>query len=712
MKTIIYISILFLTLLLSPSTLISQWQWQNPYPQGNNLDDIFFINQNTGWICGQAGTVLKTTNKGIDWNYYPVKIPDAIMGIQFINEYTGFAASWDWGTTGSIYKSTNGGINFSLIKQINNNGCSDVYFYDDNNGWIAGTHGLIFRTTDCGNNWSEQQTASATDITRLCFLNLDTGFASSFDGYILKTTNSGLNWSKLYHDSGKIFYSVNFIDINTGFITGYSGLLYKTTNSGMSWINLSSLSQFGNYVQDIKFINSNTGWLATGRSNSSNDIFKTTNCGINWTNQNIYLRNSETLNRLWISDSSNIYCVGDGGSILKTSNSGLNWNYQTKGFYNWLNNIYFIDEFTGWTIGTIGNSTVYKTTTGGALWDSISSYPPVTYDLIFFNSLNGISLCKSGQIKKTTDGGFHWINIESGTSEDLLNMSFINSNTGWACGGYSPILKTINGGLNWFQVSNNPGCYLTSICFTDENSGWLAGNNCSDMYYSTNGGQNWISKSTPVNTYYREICFPNSNTGYMCGYGGIIAKTINAGQNWVLQNTGVQINLQAIQFLNPYTGYASGDYSTILKTTNGGESWSKFNIDVSWFYIFFSLKFINENTGWVSGVNGNILKTTNGGTTYTSNNEVIIPKDFILKQNYPNPFNPMTKICYELPKQEFVTIKVYDISGKEIRTIVNEIKQAGIHYVDFYAFLLPSGVYFYKMSTEDYTQAKRMILLK
>ncbi|HMN17995.1 MAG TPA: T9SS type A sorting domain-containing protein [Ignavibacteriaceae bacterium] len=89
-----------------------------------------------------------------------------------------------------------------------------------------------------------------------------------------------------------------------------------------------------------------------------------------------------------------------------------------------------------------------------------------------------------------------------------------------------------------------------------------------------------------------------------------------------------------------------------------------------------------------------------------------MPKRFSLNQNFPNPFNPATSIQYAIANKQFVRLKVYDILGKEITTLVNENKEAGNYSVDFNAAELPSGVYIYQLSTADFTQIKKMILTK
>ena len=89
-----------------------------------------------------------------------------------------------------------------------------------------------------------------------------------------------------------------------------------------------------------------------------------------------------------------------------------------------------------------------------------------------------------------------------------------------------------------------------------------------------------------------------------------------------------------------------------------------------------------------------------------------VPDKYSLSQNYPNPFNPVTKINFAIPKSGFVTLKVYDVLGREVSTLVNEIKNAGTYKVDFNASNLSSGMYFYKVSVNGFTDVKKMMLIK
>jgi hypothetical protein len=148
---------------------------------------------------------------------------------------------------------------------------------------------------------------------------------------------------------------------------------------------------------------------------------------------------------------------------------------------------------------------------------------------------------------------------------------------------------------------------------------------------------------------------------------------------------------------------------TILFTTDGGASW---NSQLSGTTEFLrAVSFTDANTGTAVGLLGTILRTS-GGTTSVEEITNEIPTNYFLSQNYPNPFNPSTNIEYSIPSESFVELKVYDVLGNEIASLVNEQQQAGVYRADFTADNLPSGMYFARITANEFTQVVKMILLK
>ncbi|MBU2445511.1 MAG: T9SS type A sorting domain-containing protein [Bacteroidetes bacterium] len=151
--------------------------------------------------------------------------------------------------------------------------------------------------------------------------------------------------------------------------------------------------------------------------------------------------------------------------------------------------------------------------------------------------------------------------------------------------------------------------------------------------------------------------------------GGIVFRSTNNGGSWTRESTGLtdtRVQALVVSGLNPFAGtYGSGVWRRPL----------------------------SEITGIEDGRNN-------------------LPTSFSLQQNYPNPFNPTTKISFSIPEQSFVTLKVFDILGREVKTLVNELKHPGEYEIEFSANDLSSGVYIYKIQAGSFRDTKKMLLIR
>ena len=214
---------------------------------------------------------------------------------------------------------------------------------------------------------------------------------------------------------------------------------------------------------------------------------------------------------------------------------------------------------------------------------------------------------------------------------------------------------------------------------------------------------------------------------YRFKHRGGIYKTTNGGLNWLLQTlpsgNNIYHEIYKFKIINYDTIYAVGGYKDlgfriiglIWKTTNSGMNWGYQEPDTS---IqngqYYALDFINANTGWAYSGNG--IHTTNGGgpiiiSSININNENIV-KSYILEQNYPNPFNPTTVISFQLSVAGQVVLKVYDVMGREVQTLVNESLKPGTYQASFDASALSSGIYFYTLSAGEFSETKKMLMVK
>ena len=190
----------------------------------------------------------------------------------------------------------------------------------------------------------------------------------------------------------------------------------------------------------------------------------------------------------------------------------------------------------------------------------------------------------------------------------------------------------------------------------------------------------------------------------------MILRTTNAGVNWYQMPSGTTNDLYETHFTMPTVGYAVGENGTIIYTTNGGNNWVQLvsNTNNTLRSVFFPV----SNTGYAVGLNGTIRKTTTGFVVGIEPVNSLVPDKFSLHQNYPNPFNPVTKIGFDIPLWANVRLSVFDVSGKEVASLLNQYIQPGSYEIGWDGSNYASGIYYYKVITESFTETKKMILVK
>ncbi len=435
------------------------------------------------------------------------------------------------------------------------------------------------------------------------------------------------------------------------------------------------------------------------------------------------------------------FAFGNRGTILLTVNGGENWEQISGDISTSFYGVYFTSPSIGYAAGLSGFSTlkVYKTSNAGENWNVVYVDSSFSLSNSFFNSIFFIDdmtgFIAGSKLIKTIDGGTSWNELSTGVSSSnpiFLDVHFINDNLGFAV--YSDpatgdgAIKTTDGGTMWTPININSDKHDKQyVYFADENLGFISGN--STLYRTTDGGDNWDTLAVGYNNQNlnSKVAFINSTTGFF-GKKGQIFKTTNKGDTWtdaVIDNHSVP---QQIQFLSESIGYAICTSDTfgipvhiLFKTTDGGESWFDLTDEFPGSTSFNAMFFTDESTGYLVGPYGKIIKTSSGGEIVTSAERLDItssmPTGYNLFQNYPNPFNPTTKIKYSIPTLETgyipsVQLKVYDILGREVATLINKQQRPGNYEVAFDAGRLSSGVYFYQLKVDQIISTKKMILLK
>jgi photosystem II stability/assembly factor-like uncharacterized protein len=235
------------------------------------------------------------------------------------------------------------------------------------------------------------------------------------------------------------------------------------------------------------------------------------------------------------------------------------------------------------------------------------------YDIEFINRSTGWSCGDGGYIIKTTNGGENWIQQGAGvTFEPLFGIQAVDSNVVYAVGFFRTVVKTTNGGENWIKVESGmqgDGRY-TCVFFMNSNTGCIG--NFGPGYgvrRTTDGGQ--TINTIPFGGYPEDLYFKDDLNGVGVGGLSYIYRTTDGGLNWSSFSLVLNGDFYRVSFINENTGYTASTRAA-YKTTNFGISWDSvgrvtpLNFDVT------SIEFCNENTGW-AGTQAPVYKTTNGG---------------------------------------------------------------------------------------------------
>jgi ligand-binding sensor domain-containing protein len=296
----------------------------------------------------------------------------------------------------------------------------------------------------------------------------------------------------------------------------------------------------------------------------------------------------------------------------------------------------------------------------------------------------------------------------------ITRLGIDNNNTLWACSLTLRLLKYIKSLNKWIRYytgnSGLPDNSVTDVKF-EGNIKWVGTVQGGIARFDDTSWTVYNHYNTPlVSDFIERVGIDNFNNKWFCTRFGGVAK-FNTNQNqWTIYtstNSGLPWNNTCAIYFDEFNvkwiGIQDGGFVTFNDTT-----WIALLAGTSTTYDFKKDKYGNM---WICTDFGLRVYNPNG-VVKVSEVTNILPNENILYQNFPNPFNPKTVIRYEIKKSSFVIIKIYDILGKEIKTLENEFRQSGKYSVEFDGSNFASGVYFYRIQTGDFIDTKRMVLIK
>ena len=419
-----------------------------------------------------------------------------------------------------------------------------------------------------------------------------------------------------------------------------------------------------------------------------------------------YTANSSRINDIFFINSQLGFVANGIGQIHRTTDGGLTWTRQlNKGTFTHFRSIGFVDSLNGYA-GALGwgdannpnaKDTVilYKTTNGGLNWNPEHQLTSKTIERGFcgMHVISDSIIYGVGRVRgpawfyKTTDRGATWIAKDmKAYAAGLIDVRFFTKDSGITVG-------------------------LTDT--THENSRAI-------ILSTADAGETWdtVYVATRTNEWAWKINFPSRKIGYVSLQRNsnvapvFILKTTDGGATWTpKQFSATGYFVQGIGFLNDTLGWAGGTSLAPKQTTDGGTTWTSITIGNS----LNRFRKMNDSLMYVSGAG--VWKYSSDAMVGVGRMPENIPSSASLQQNYPNPFNPNTTIEFSIPENGFATISVYNITGAWIKTLFSDHASKGTLSVSWNGRIesdeeAASGTYFYRLETKNFTQTKKMILLR
>jgi photosystem II stability/assembly factor-like uncharacterized protein len=480
------------------------------------------------------------------------------------------------------------------------------------------------------------------------------------------SSQSQAQWSEENSPTTNSLYTVSVIDNKTAWIGGDGGTVLRTTDYGITWTNVGGGAIGTAPVYNIYGVNDQIALCTTSPNSGGTHVYRTTDGGTLWTE--VY-SNSEPgafVDAIWMFDSTNGFFYGDpvGGywDLYKTSDGGASWYPapdlpQNGAEAGWNNSMYV--SGTDIYFGT-NNTTIYHSTDLGETWTAQTTMGVASSYSVWFNNADRGFTGGENSADMTTDGGITWNPASLPGSGMITGITSVGDNW-W-----------------WYARLSYPGTIYWS---TDYGTTWSL-----EYTSPTSAGYNYMARSRIIGPWIiavkdgggissAALCVPVELTSF--------TANLNNGHIVLRWATATETNNQRFDIQRKS---ANSDFITAGSVAGNGTTTQPHNYT-----------YTDYNAAAGNYVYRLDQVDLDGTHNYSQEVCINVANVWSLYQNFPDPFNPATKIRYQIPLQSNVMLKVYDILGHEIKTLVNENKPAGNYEVEFNASDLASGVYFYRI---------------
>lgn len=645
-------------------------------PANSTVSDIAALGG--GNILTICGTLHRSTNNGDTWEAV-VGSPANLTNFHVTNAGVLFAGSEVTAGGTGIYRSTNGGVTWeqtrtglptyvigpvTYVRSVSSisSDAGGVLYASVNSG-SATTEVGVYKSVDNGGSWTRMSAGLLANVNvKPVFVSSDGTVYVGVRNRVYKSTDGAGSWTQTDSIPMASSQTVRHISRNSSgeILASTTSGTYRASAGGTGW---TSVTNPYSSAQDF-LIAGNGSYFSAGLDlwGTSGGVQKSTDAGTTWLPANAGINNTLTL-ALTVTPTGGIFNGLGGGRVDYSHDNGATF---TRAFLPYTGQFAFAGlaaicgKAPGFIVAGTGEG-LHASSDNGASWTKTSTAATKTIRLdLAGNFVAG----GGGGVRRSTDNGQTWTSLNGGG--DVYSLLVTNAGTILAGTYNSGINRTTNSGGNWTNSGTSLFGNITIGRFVQLTNGNIYVHTLGGIFRSADDGANWASVTgSPVGVQYRTLAA--TGNVLLLGTPSGLYKTTNEGGTWTTHASGLMNTILDHLALAPdgklYGGGGAGIYRTVSPILTGVQQISS-----------------------------------------------RIPGQFSLGQNYPNPFNPVTTISYQLSAASHVTIKVYDVTGREVATLVAGEMHPGTYEVRFDAAGLASGTYFYRLTAGAFTATRRMIL--
>jgi photosystem II stability/assembly factor-like uncharacterized protein len=706
---------------LLPAVARSQWIAANGSPilEGRSVK-CFAIRESTLFVGSWGTGMFRSTDGGESWDTANAGLTDSNVYALAV-----FGTKVLAGTlAGGIFRSTDDGISWEAASDGLTN-LSVLALHADTTTVFAGTLGGLFRSTDEGQSWTGCSTG-LTNTNVHAIVRHDTAlFAGTRGGGVFRSTDRGDTWTAANTGLGNLMVET-FCSSGGGFLAGtWGGGVFRSTDDGASW----SAANTGLTTYKVWAICTHDALLFAG---TDEGIFRSSDNGGSWlpTNTGIPL----VYYGGFYAPTPVMALIGAGTDLLAGSQDFGAFRLEGNGDV-WTKLNPYLGGMSIYALATKGDTVfaaasgstpsedgVYRSTNYGVTWRRSLMNPAfVPFGALGISGSTLVAGTKRG-IYRSTDLGQTWSPlIDMGANDIVYNLEMYGT-TIVASAYDGGIYRSTDMGGTWIKDLEEFTCYSLTRHDSTIFAGGYTGHFFGAIYRSTNLGQDWnrvywdtLLDDTPINNV---ITYGSQVLANGAMRTGNFTLSTDNGETWDTpwQAPVSQVFCWAVHGTNLF----AGTWNTgVQRTMDMGGSWTAMNTGLVVPGTIYSLVMGDSLCFAGTSFEGVYRRPVQEIVTSVSTQSTGTPADFTLFQNYPNPFNPETKIAYSLPVESDLTIRMYDLLGREVLTLFHGKETAGDHRIAWNPWSLPSGVYFCRMEASStnrpartFRQVIKMLLLK